>query len=78
MSRVILIVTYIINRLPISIPNFKSYLEILQQFYPSISVRNHLVIYKLGCTDFIHIHSHQKEKLDHQTLKHAFIWYSST
>lgn len=60
-GKTVLIATYIINRLLTSVTNFKSTLEIFQQFYLTVSVPNHMIFQIFGCIIFIHIHSHQRE-----------------
>ena len=74
----ILTATYLINRLPSRILNFQSPLSILTKQYPHISTLNSLPLRTFGCIAFVHIHSHNRTKLDPRAIKTVFIGYSAT
>lgn len=74
----VLTATYLINRLPTRMLGFKSPMEMLSTFYPSISISNNLVPRIFGCVSFVHIHSQERGKLDPRALKCIFTGYSST
>ena len=56
----------------------KSPLETLYQFYPDIRSSFNVAPLVFGCTAFVHIHNHNRGKLDHRALKCVFMGYSST
>ncbi|KAM1374902.1 hypothetical protein ACFX2I_025403 [Malus domestica] len=65
--------TYIINRLPSRVLEFKSPLEVMKGRKIDLS---HLRVF--GCICFIHIQPHHRGKLDHRAVKCIFLGYSST
>ena len=73
----ILTATYLINRLPNRTLQFESPLSVLTQKYPHIS-KNDLPLKTFGCTAFVHIHAHNRNKLDPRALKTIFLGYSPT
>ncbi|KAJ9543952.1 LOW QUALITY PROTEIN: hypothetical protein OSB04_023659 [Centaurea solstitialis] len=68
----VLTATYLINRLPTRVLEFKSPMEVLCSFYPNISISNNLVPRIFGCVSFVHIHSQERGKLDPRALKCVF------
>lgn len=75
-TKIVLTTNYIINPLPTNVLDFKSYLETLQKFYPTVSVTNHLIPRIFGCIVFIHIHSHQSRKLNPEAWN-VHVWGTS-
>ena len=73
----ILTATYLINRLPNRTLQFESPLSVLTQKYPHIS-KNDLPLKTFRCTAFVHIHAHNRNKLDPRALKTIFLGYSPT
>ncbi|KAL6331497.1 hypothetical protein AAG906_011437 [Vitis piasezkii] len=67
-EEVVLTSTYMINRLPSQILDFKIPWKPLQN---SI----HIVF---GCTSLVHVHSQNRGKLDPKAIKYVFLGYSST
>ena len=68
-SEAVLTATYLINRLPSAILDFKSPIEILYNKKPNI---NHLKVF--GCTCFVH--KNKIDKLDFTSIKTFFVGYS--
>ena len=75
---VVLTATYLVNRLPSRTINFETPLSVLAKHYPHISTSNALPLRNFGCTTFVHIHAHHRNKLDPRGLKTIFIGYSPT
>ena len=69
---------YLINRLPTNVLQFKSPLELLNQFFPNVKTTNHLTPRIFGCVCFVHVHSINRGKLDPRATKCVFLGYSST
>lgn len=63
---------YLINRLPSRVLKFKSPMEVLKGRKTELS---HLRVF--GCTSFVHIQSHNIDKLDPRASKCIFLGYSS-
>ena len=68
----------VINRIPSRVLGFKSPLATLSQLYPDIRSSFNLTPRVFGCTSFVHIHNHNRGKLDPKALKCIFVGYSST
>ena len=68
-SEAVLTATYLINRLPSAILDFKCPIEILYNKKPNI---NHLKVF--GCTCFVH--KNKIDKLDFTSIKTFFVGYS--
>ena len=47
--------TYLINRLPTHVLELKSPIESLDQFFPNVKTKNHLIPRIFGCVCFVHI-----------------------
>ncbi|KAB2634462.1 S2-RNase [Pyrus ussuriensis x Pyrus communis] len=69
----LLATTYLINRLPSRVLDTKSPSEVMQNKKINLS---HLRIF--GCTCYVHIQSHHRDKLDPKAVKCVFMGYSST
>ncbi|BBN68771.1 hypothetical protein Prudu_569S000200, partial [Prunus dulcis] len=63
---------YLINRVPSSVLNFQTPLQALRQFCPLHSTPN-LEPRVFGCVTFVHLYTHQRDKLEPQALKCVFI-----
>ena len=74
----ILAATYLINRLPSRPINFETPLFVLTKSYSQVSTSNALPLKTFGCTTFVHIHDHNRNKHDPRALKIVFIGYSPT
>ena len=53
-------------------------MSLLSQFYPNFNTSNNLTPRIFGCTSFVHIHNHNRGKLDPRAVKCVFVGYSST
>jgi len=73
-----LVLPYIINRLPSSVLDSKTFMEVLSSFYPDLSTSSNLTPIIFGCMSFVHIYGDGRWKLDPRALKYVFIRYSST
>ena len=74
----ILTSAYVINRMPSRVLEFQSPLETLSQFFPDIRSSFNLTPRVFGCTSFVHVHNHNRGKLDPRALKCVFVGYSTT
>ena len=77
-GEVVLTTTYIINRLPSQILDFKTPLETLAKFYPHVRASTGLILKVVGCTSFVYVHSQNRGKLYPRAIKCVFLGYSST
>lgn len=68
---------YLINRTPYSVHNFRRPLDVVSDHYilPSIV---HLLPHVFGCVIYVHLHPHQRAKLEKRALKCVFVGYGST
>lgn len=68
---------YLINRTPSSVLNFRRPLDVLADHctLPSLV---HLEPRIFGCVVYLHLHKHQRTKLEPRALKCVFVGYSST
>lgn len=70
--------THLINRIPSRVLGFKTPMQVLSSFYPDLNMSNKLIPRIFGCVSFVHVHTHQRGKLDPRALKCVFVGYSST
>jgi hypothetical protein len=69
----VLTTTYLLNRLPSRVLDFKFSLEVLQDKIPDVS---HIKVF--GCTCFMHLPATHRDKLDLRAIKCIFLDYSTT
>ncbi|RVW98483.1 Retrovirus-related Pol polyprotein from transposon RE1 [Vitis vinifera] len=69
--------TYLINRMPSRILQFKTPCQILLAAYPSAQIISSIPIKVFGCTAFVHIHKSQRSKLDPTATKCIFLGTTS-
>ncbi|KAL4562118.1 hypothetical protein LXL04_034312 [Taraxacum kok-saghyz] len=74
----VLTATYLINRLPSRTLQFQTPLNVLQNSTPYLSGGNSLPLKTFGCQAFVHIHGHNRSKLEPRAIKTVFVGYSST
>ncbi|RVW35033.1 Retrovirus-related Pol polyprotein from transposon TNT 1-94 [Vitis vinifera] len=72
----ILTTTYLINRMPSRILQFKTPCQILLAAYPFARIISSILVKVFGCTAFVHIHKSQRRKLDPTATKCIFLGYS--
>ena len=65
----ILPTTYLINRMPSKVLNFETPLKNFHKFYPMNRLSSTLPLKKFGCTTFVHIHDHNRGRLEPQARK---------
>jgi hypothetical protein len=68
---------YLINRTPSSVHNFRRPLDVLSDHcvLPPIV---HLPPHVFGCVIYVHLHPHQRTKLEKRAIKCVFVGYGST
>ncbi|KAI5340566.1 hypothetical protein L3X38_019840 [Prunus dulcis] len=73
----VLCIAYLINRTPSQVLDFKTSHDVFGDHVSSVSVFKlpHKVF---GCVAYVHVYSHQQNKLDYCALRYVFIGYSST
>ena len=74
----VLTAAHLINRLPSRVLGFKSPVQVFSKYFPDFRTANYLVPKIFGCVSFVHIHSHNRGKLNPRALKCVFVGYSST
>jgi hypothetical protein len=67
---------YLINRVPSSVLNFKKPIDVLSNHYTLNSVNN-LPPHIFGCVIYVHLHPHQRTKLESRAMKCVFVGYST-
>ncbi|RVW94063.1 Retrovirus-related Pol polyprotein from transposon TNT 1-94 [Vitis vinifera] len=72
----VLTASYLINRMPSRILQFKTPCQILLATYPSARIISSIPVKVFGCTAFVHIHKSQRGKLDPTATKCIFLGYS--
>lgn len=73
----ILTATYLINRMPSRVLNFKSPIQMFQGLYPTSHLVSQIPFRLFGCTAFVHVHSQSRSKLDARALKCILLGYSA-
>lgn len=76
MGDVILTATYLINRMPSRVLNFQTPIQTFLKCFPNSHLLHHIPLKVLGCTSFVHIHSHNRNKLEPRVVKCIFLRYS--
>ena len=74
----ILTATFLINRMPSKILKFKAPLDVLKQQFPENRYFSTSPLKVFGCTCFVHVHSHDRNKFAPRAIKCIFLGYSST
>ncbi|KAL9420128.1 hypothetical protein AB3S75_037830 [Citrus x aurantiifolia] len=74
----ILTATYLINRMPSRVLNFQPPLTVFKKFFPMTRLTSDLPLKVFGCVAFVHIHNHNRDKLDPRAVKCVFLGYSPT
>ena len=74
-GEVVLTTTYLINKIPSEALKFKTLSSPLQ-VYSYTKILSSLNPRLLGCLVFVHIHSHNRGKLDPKSIKCIFLGYS--
>lgn len=65
---------YLLNRMPSRILNFETPLQVLGHYKPLLSVIT-LSPKVFGCVAYVHVHKHQRTKLDPCAIKCVFLGY---
>jgi hypothetical protein len=73
---VVLTATYLINRMPSRVLKFKIPSQVLLQAFPHTKILSSLDPKVFGCSVFVHIHPHHRNKLDPKSIKCIFLGYS--
>lgn len=69
---------HLINRLPSRVLGFKSPMQVFSQFFPNFNTLNNLTPRMFGCVSSVHIHGHNRGRLDLRALNCIFIGYFPT
>ena len=77
-GEVVLIATYLINRMPSRVLKFQTPCQTLLLSYPDTRIISSLPLKVFGCTTFVHIHQRHQSKLDPKATKCLFLGYSPT
>ena len=75
-GEVVLTASYLINRMPTKVLKFDTFLNRLQVILPHIRIFTSLPMKIFNHTTFVHIHKHNRSRLDLQVEKCVFIGYS--
>ena len=75
-GEVILTAAFFINRMSTSVLYFQKPLDVFKNCFPTSCLVNDISLKKFGCTAFVHIHSHNRGKLDPKVRKCVFVDYS--
>lgn len=73
----VMIAVFLINRMPARVIDYQTPLRMLSQFHSIPSALN-ICPKVFGCVCYIHVHSHQRDKLDPRALKCVFLGYSNS
>ena len=76
-GQAVLTTAYLINRMPSRVLNFQTPSHMLLNFYPNTRIISTIPMKVLSCSAYVHIHSHNRSKLDPKAIKCIFIGYSS-
>ena len=74
----VLTTTYLINRMPSCVLNFRTPFQTLLSAYPHIRFMSHIPLKVVGCTAFVHVNQQNRSKLEPRSLKCIFLGYSSS
>ena len=72
-----MVVVFLINRMSSCVIDYQTPLRMLSRFRSIPSTLN-LCPKVFGCACFVHIHSHQRDKLNPRALKCVFLGYSNS
>lgn len=69
--------TYLINKMPSRVLNFQTSIQTFLNFFPNSHLLHEIPLFKVfGCSCFVHIHSHNRGKLEPLVVKCIFLGYS--
>ena len=74
----VMTVVHLINRLPTKTLKMKSPIEVLEQLFPKVRLRNNFTPRVFSCVSFVHLHGPSVDKLSVKALKCVFVGYSNT
>ena len=69
---------HLINRLPTKVLHLKSLVDVLEEKFPKVRLRNGLRPRIFGCVSYVHSPHWSPDKLSTKALKCGFIGYSNT
>lgn len=73
----VLTATFLINRMPSRVLNYHSPVQLLTKLFPNTHLITQIPLKMFGCTAFVHVHSHNRNKLDKRALRCILIGYST-
>ena len=74
----LLTAAYLINRMPSKVLSYNTPIKTLKTYFPENKCFTHLSPKIFGCTAFVHIHNHERGKLDPRAIKCIFLGFSPT
>ena len=69
---------HLINRLSSKVLGFKNPMEIFSKYFLNFTTSTGLVPKVFCCLSFVHVHAHNRGKLNTRAIKCIFVGYSST
>ncbi|KAL5840222.1 hypothetical protein ACOSQ4_012830 [Xanthoceras sorbifolium] len=69
--------TYLINRMPSRVLNFKTPISLLLQAFPNTIIISTVPLKIFGCSAYVHIHHQHRGKLDPRSIKCILLGYST-
>ena len=73
---VVLTTTYLINRMPTHVLNYRTPLNTFKTIFPACRLHTEMPLKMFGCTVFMHTPSISRSKLDPRAKKYIFVGYS--
>ena len=64
--------------MPTRVLHFQKPMDVFKNCFPTSCLVNDISLKKFGCIAFVHIHSHNRGKLDPRARKSVFVGYSPT
>ena len=71
----VLTACYLINRMPTSVLNFQTPINVFSKYFPENRIVSNLPLKFFGCTVFVHNHDPNRNKLDPRAFKCIFHGY---
>ena len=72
---VVLIASYLINRMPYEVLQYSTLLEGLKFFSPKFRINSNMLLKIFGCSTYVHTPNKSRSKLDPRAVKCVFVGY---
>ena len=69
---------HLINRLPSKVLDFRSPIDLLEEYFPNIKLKTGLPVKVFGCVCYVHNPKYKQNKWNAKALKCVFLGYSTT